>query len=1159
MCKNNFLKHLCMVLMLLTTVTAAQALSLSNYASTSKLANGKWVKIQIPESGVYELTAAELSEMGFADITKVRIYGNGGYMMSEVLDGSAPDDLVQVPLKRYGNKICFYAKGPVSFTLESPTGATPRFTRTVNAYSQYGYYFVTENIGNDLTINSSSAAGYDGSVARPSSLAKCYHELEKTSVKLSGKSYLGEAIPTPDMLTLPYSVPNRVAETPIIITACVAAAVQSSTSVPVPGYMSVYLNSGTERDTLPYSLSVSRIYGLSGQIAYNYVTPTISITPKRTADNGTIDFNAYCPSGGTVTSAYLDYFIFTYDRRNVMDADNQFLMNFNQMTINDRVEMPEATQDLEVWNIDNESVPVQYPCAQYTGDGTPVMAFTPGYNKKWSQFVAFYPQQTLKKISSYEMVENQNLHGMTTPDMLILTDKVFLEQAERIAQLHRDHDNMSVSIVTQDQVFNEFSGGVPDAMAVKLMNKMFYDRNKTKFKHFLILGCGSYDNRGLIANKPNRVITYQSDNSNDGSRTYTCDDFFGFLDDNSGHEANSDLLRIGVGRIPSADPAEAKTDIDKLINYVTNPDYGSWRNNTLITADDYNSGLHTFQGDAAADLIDTGLGLELNVDKVFVEMYPRATEASEPGVAESKRTSLVGREKMKEGWLRGLYFTSYVGHSGTTYFTKEAKLWNVSDVYSTNNRYLPIMSTASCDVAQYDSDLRGIAEHMFHKTDGGAIALFTSTRLVTAEENDPLNRAFIRNLFSYAANGYMPTIGEAYMKAKQYKGTVANNNKMSFCLLGDPAIKINYPKPYFKVVSINSTDVTGTESAAVEVAPLTKLTVKAQVMNAAGTAVNTAFNGDATLSLYDVKKYFKSYTFSEDQVSKTRDIYYPRDLLAEVSGRVVNGVFTGSVVVPRNVKAQSETGLVRVYAHQDDSEEMVNGSSAKVMLLAYNEETAGADESAPVITSMYFNDEMTFSEGASVPANSILYITVDDNLGVNTQSVSMAGTMSLVMDGGKLSYPEIKSFAKMTNEGKSLSIAFPINDMGDGQHMLTYTVYDVAGNCATRTITFVVESNAKVNLEVAETPVVSKATFNMTSELRVTPPITLKVTDATGNLLFVKKVSSFPYQWDLKDNNGNKVPSGLYRYFGSYNDEAGNYGGTEIKNLVVVDILNSNN
>jgi hypothetical protein len=61
-----------------------------------------------------------------------------------------------------------------------------------------------------------------------------------------------------------------------------------------------------------------------------------------------------------------------------------------------------------------------------------------------------------------------------------------------------------------------------------------------------------------------------------------------------------------------------------------------------------------------------------------------------------------------------------------------------------------------------------------------------------------------------------------------------------------------------------------------------------------------------------------------------------------------------------------------------------------------------------------------------------------------------------------------------------------------------------------------------------------------------------RVTDATGNLVWMTEDSSFPITWDMKDRNGNPVPAGLYRYFGTYSDGT-NYGGTSIKPLIVLD------
>ena len=97
----------------------------------------------------------------------------------------------------------------------------------------------------------------------------------------------------------------------------------------------------------------------------------------------------------------------------------------------------------------------------------------------------------------------------------------------------------------------------------------------------------------------------------------------------------------------------------------------------------------------------------------------------------------------------------------------------------------------------------------------------------------------------------------------------------------------------------------------------------------------------------------------------------------------------------------------------------------------------------------------------------------------------------------------------------------------------------------------------KVQLDVEETPAIDQATFTIDHQLATTPNMTVKVTDASGKLLWSKITSTFPLVWDLKDNTGKKLTPGLYKYFGTY--EAGEeYGGTSIGNLIVIDNYKSN-
>ena len=121
------------------------------YADHSVLQEGTWAKIRVPESGFYQLTDALIKKAGFSDINKVKVYGYGGALQPESLTGdylAATDDLQEVPTCVVGGKRIFYAVGPVTWE------SAEALARVRNPYSDYGYYFLTADDDEPLTISS---------------------------------------------------------------------------------------------------------------------------------------------------------------------------------------------------------------------------------------------------------------------------------------------------------------------------------------------------------------------------------------------------------------------------------------------------------------------------------------------------------------------------------------------------------------------------------------------------------------------------------------------------------------------------------------------------------------------------------------------------------------------------------------------------------------------------------------------------------------------------------------------------------------------------------------------------------------------------------------------------------------------------------------------
>lgn len=1131
---------------LLTTFTlvatgfeTAQAFSSSMFTYNSKLSTGKWVKFAVEKDGLYQITADQLAEMGFNDLTQVQIYGQGGHAIAENMRGTHTDDLAAVPMMVVGDKVIFYALGTVGKQMYDSTLSNPYYVRTRNVYANHGYYFITETSNRTLVTQQTATTAGDNWLT--SSYGMFLHEQELMSPGLTGKHLMGESL-IPDSVSIAFTLPNRSDSTVTIHVEGIAHASQS-----------VYLETSVTSDgvTIPltYTATEKRIRAVGAndpQRHYNSCATSKSVKLNGLADAGMLHVSLNNAWEATVRMSRLDYATITYKHRNSYEgANGSFMMGFPMLATADRVVMPGTDDATIVWNVTNPQQVTQMNldwAINANGD-TVGMGFTPGRNTSPSEFVAFNPALPLNEIGDYSIVENQNLHGLSAPDMLIVTNAYFKPEAERLAQMHRDHDAMTVHVVDQEQVFNEFSSGTPDAMGIRLLCKMLHDRYPTKFKNLLMFGPASYDFRGITTDKAHRVITYETDNGDSDETSYGTDDFFGVLDDNTGTSLPTQTLKLGVGRLTPADLTQARQNVDKIIHYVLNPDYGVWRNHYTAWADAGDSDLHALQAERIDSIIQTSLKTQMVADKAYVEMFPREGNISSEG-----------RRHVADLLNYGQFYGTYVGHANTNALTS-SRLWTINNVRNQSYDHQPIFMTACCDVARYDGNNQGIAESMFHVPNGGAIALLTSSREVEAMGNDRLNQAFTRALFSYNQKGYMPTLGEAYMIAKNE--SYGSLNKMSYLLLGDPAIKVEYPKPLFNITTVNGTDVT--QGATVTVSPLQQVTVEADVYRAGSQSVNTTFNGDATLSIYDVRQLMKeNATFKQGSDSIAGDIYFSRDLLTEVQGRVINGHFTGSAVLPRYFKATPGQHLaIHVYAHLDNSSEMVNGVTTQVVAATYSNSTAVQDNAAPVIEQMYLNELESFEQGVAVAANSTLHVKASDDVAFNNQSMGVGCTSRLVLDDGATTYTMLRNYLSIGDGGKTLELHIPVTGLTPGQHSLTLTIQDIAGNTSERTINFMVIGESNISLKTGDLVAIDEASIDLDqSDLANLPPMTLKVVNAQGHLVWTTTTSSLPYTWDLKDTTGQRVTPGLYKLFGQYSDGV-NYGGTNIMPIIVMEPLTS--
>jgi hypothetical protein len=117
-----------------------------------------------------------------------------------------------------------------------------------------------------------------------------------------------------------------------------------------------------------------------------------------------------------------------------------------------------------------------------------------------NEYIAFNSgSNAIKEPYNFGIVENQNLHGLGFYEMIIVTHPLFIDEAQRLADLHFATDGLKSLVVTPQKIYNEFSGGNQDATAIKQFLRMFYDRasNEQEMpKYILLMGDASYKNKG---------------------------------------------------------------------------------------------------------------------------------------------------------------------------------------------------------------------------------------------------------------------------------------------------------------------------------------------------------------------------------------------------------------------------------------------------------------------------------------------------------------------------------------------------------------------------------------------------------------------------------------------------------------------------------------
>ena len=738
-------------------------------------------------------------------------------------------------------------------------------------------------------------------------------------------------------------------------------------------------------------------------------------------------------------------------------------------------------------------------------------------------------------------ITNQNHHADEQADMIIIipTSQELLTQAERLKAFHEEHDGMVVNIVPADELYNEYSSGTPDVNAYRRYLKMLYDRadddEDAMPSYLLLFGDCAWDNRmNSTAWKSYSVddflLCYESENSFSATDCYVNDGYFCSLDDGEGaNPTSSDKHDIAVGRFPVRSAAEAKIMVDKTINYIENENAGDWQNVVMFMGDDGNNNLHMDDAEEAAELVES-LDPGFVVKRVMWDAYTEV--ATSTGNTYPEASTII-----KEQQAAGALIMDYSGHGAQTQISHEGVL-RLSDFKSFTNTNLPLWITASCDIAPFDSQTENIGEQAVLNANGGAVAFYGTTRTVYTDRNKRINKAFLRALLT-PQNGAYVSLGEAQRIAKNslieggtdgYDRTV---NKLQYALLGDPALVLNIPTLDVVIDSINGTAVGSADT--IRLKALSVATVKGHIERNGQAASD--FSGVLSATVRDSKELITCKMNASAEATSAFTYYDRTKTLYAGTDSVMNGDFSFTFAVTKDINYSDEEGMINVYAVNGSKDELANGCSTDFIVGG----TADNDNDSIGPSIYCYLNTPSFTNGDNVNATPYFVAQISDEDGINTTGAGIGHDLELIIDG-EMSKTYILNdyFSYDFGSFTSGTVAYSIPTLEEGAHTLKFRAWDVNNNSSTATLSFNVVEGLEpqfFSVAVSENPASESTTFIINhdragSELDVE----IDVFDISGRQLWnysesgVASSNTYTVDWDLTVDNGVRLQTGVYVY-----------------------------
>jgi hypothetical protein len=1030
-------------------------------------------------------------------------------MLPQANNAARPTDLTELAIQVVGEEdgtfnnsdyILFYAEGPDAFSFD-PQRNTFAYER--NLYATQNFYFLTfgKNTGSRITQRQSDDPAGHPIVNYFNDFI--YHERDEHNILKSGREWFGERLDVSTTLRLSWEAGGIRPDGTITVVSDVMAQSSAGSS------FNLYVNNVSigEQYLLPIT---GATYASKGEVRRD--TFIVNAGPIVAANAAALEVRYEYQRTGTGTG-YLNYLLLSFERNLALYGD-QILFRSGTSVENEysTFTIASAAPLVGVWDISDPYAPVSQGYA-LNGDQASFTTAT----STLREFIAFsgkIPEAVL-----VGKVPNQDLHGMATPELLIVTHEDFVPAAAQLAAHRNAHSGWTAAVVTTTQIYNEFSSGRQDLTAIRDFAKHLYDKSPGTLKALLLFGKSSYDYKDRVQSNTNFVPTYESRNSLHPLNTYSSDDYYGFLDENEGtwqEDSGGDLhtMDIGVGRLPVRTLSEAQAVVAKIIEYETHAaHFGQWRSRIAFVADDGDANIHQDQADQMAEDISSNHP-EVDARKIYLDAFRQVQLPAGESSPDTEREIIDILE-------RGALIVNYTGHGNEKLWAHE-RIFDDFVIERLKNKTYPLFVTATCEFGRHDDPAQqSSAELCVVRPASGAIAMVSTARPVESNNNFSLNKAFYNALFEIQSEGAV-TLGELFRRTKNASQSGVSNR--NFSLLGDPSLQLAFPKYKIRVTEIEAGNTTDTLRA------LSRVTVRGEVVGDDDARL-TAFNGILEARVYDKRSNIT--TLGNENLPYTFQQW--ANLLHQGSARVTDGAFEFSFVVTRNIAYTLGNGKMSLYAYDKDNK--WDAAGAETDFVVGESEPDPPSDNAPPTIALYIGDT-TFRNGGLASPDTRLLVRLSDSNGINLSAYGIGNSLVAVLDDSAVYHLEEFYHADI-DDFTSGWVDFPLRRLSPGRHSITVMAWDTYNNPARATIDFIVSDGDAIVIERFTNypnPFSTSTTLSFTHNRSGDHLFAaLAIYDITGKLLTTQEMSipDSPYEvqlleLDTREGIWKNIQGGLY-------------------------------